>query len=132
VVPNIDGKLNHEIVPEMERRNLLGYLRAHGVVYLIDRQENMARHIAFYSHELAQAPNHHASTLTERIVIYGKIVANIFGAQLPLQLDSRDAFTPTRPFSDVAEIIMTFTRPNQTTDPVVVYRLMPTGTPGTP
>jgi hypothetical protein len=132
VVLNIDGKLNHEIVPEMEKRDLLGYLRARGVIYLIDRQEIMANHIAFYSHELGLAPNHHASTLIERIVIYGKILADTFGARLPLNLDSRDAFTPTHPFSAVAEIVKTFARPNQTTNPVVVYRLKPTGMPGAP
>jgi len=132
VVLNIDGKLNHEIVPEMEKRNLLGYLRARGVTYLIDRQEIMANHIAFYSHELGLAPNHRASTLIERVIIYGKILADTFGARLQLNLDSRDAFTPTHPFSDVAEIVKTFARPNQATNPVVVYRLKPTGTPGAP
>jgi hypothetical protein len=132
VILNIDGKLNHEIVPVMERRELLDYLRSKGITYLIDREEIMARHITFYSHQLSDAPTHHAPSLIERAVIYGKILANRLGAKLPLNIASRDDFTPTRQFSDVAEIVMTFARPNQASNPVVMYRLMPTDAPGVP
>jgi hypothetical protein len=131
VVLNIDGKLNHEIVPVMERRGLLDYLRARGVEYLIDRELIMADHVAFYSHQLGRAPLHHAPGLSERAVIYGKILANVFGARLPLNLDARDDFTPSRPFGDVAEIVMRFERPNEAANPVVVYRLKPAGAPVT-
>jgi hypothetical protein len=132
VALNIDGKLNHEIVPAMQRRELLDYLRARGVEYLVDRELIMADHIAFYSHQFGPAPMHHAPTLTQRVMIYGKILANTLGAQQPLGLDARSGWSPTRPFSDAAEIVKTFERPNQATNPVVIYRLKPAVTPGVP
>jgi hypothetical protein len=132
VVLNIDGKLNHEIVPVMEKRELLDYLRARGVEYLVDREATMADHIAFYSHQFGPAPHHRAPSLRERLVIYGKILANAFGARLPLNLDARNDFTPMRPFTDAAEVVQSFDRPNQASNPVVVYRLKPAGVPGVP
>jgi hypothetical protein len=123
VVLNIDGKLNHEIVPVLELRHLLDYLRARGVEYLIDRELIMADHIAFYSYQFGPAPMHYAPSLPERVAIYGKILANMFGARLPLNLDARDGFVPARPFGDAAEIVMRFERPNEDANPVVVYRL---------
>jgi hypothetical protein len=132
VALNIDGKLNHEIVPAMEQRELLDYLRARRVEYLVDRELIMADHIAFYSQQFGPAPMHYAPTLTQRVMIYGKILANTLGAQLPLGLDARSGWSPTRPFSDAAEIVKTFERPNQATNPVVIYRLKPAGAPGVP
>jgi hypothetical protein len=132
VALNIDGKLNHEIVPVMERRELLDYLRARGVQYLVDRETTMADHIAFYSYQFGAAPHHRTPTVIERLVIYGKIAANALGARLPLNLDARDGFTPTRPFTDAADIVRRFERPNQPTNPVVVYRLKPAFAPGVP
>jgi hypothetical protein len=132
VALNIDGKLNHEIVPVMERRELLDYLRARGVQYLVDREATMADHIAFYSYQFGAAPHHRTPTVIERLVIYGKIAANALGARLPLNLDARDGFTPTRPFTDAADIVRRFERPNQPTNPVVVYRLKPAFAPGVP
>ena len=57
-VVNIDGKLNHEIVPAMEQRRLLPYLREKGITYLVDREPTMADHIQFYSAEFGSAPDH--------------------------------------------------------------------------
>jgi hypothetical protein len=132
VALNIDGKLNHEIVPAMERRALLDYLRQRGVEYLVDREMIMADHVAFYSHQFGPAPEHHAPSLPQRVVIYGKILANTLGARLPLGLDARSGWSPIRPFSDAAEIVKTFERPNQAANPVVVFRLKPAGAPGVP
>lgn len=131
-VLNIDGKLNHEIVPVMEQRMLLAYLREQGVQYLVDREETMARHVMFYSAEFGPAPYHRAPTLRERFEIYGRILVNTLGGRLPLHLDDPNDFLPTRPFTDAAEIVQTFSRPNQSTNPVVVYRLKPVGAPGVP
>jgi hypothetical protein len=132
VALNIDGKLNHEILPAMQRRELLDYLRARGVQYLVDREETMADHIMFYSRQFGPAPYHRAPTPIERLAIYGKILTNALGARLPLNLDARDAFTPTRPFSDAAEIVQRFARPNDADNPVVIYRLKPTSAAGVP
>lgn len=131
-VLNIDGKLNHAIVPVMRQRALLDYLRAQHVEYLVDREETMARHVAFYSHQFGPGPAHRTPTLIERMVIYGKIAANRVGANLPLQLDSRDAWQPQRPFTDVAVVEQRFPRPNQAANPVVIYRLLPADASGTP
>ena len=132
VALNIDGKLNHEIVPVMERRELLDYLRRRGVEYLVDRETIMADHIAFYSHQFGLAPYHYPPSLIQRAVIYGKIIANTLGARLPLNLDSASEFVPTRPFTDAAEIVQRFERPNEAANPVVVYRLKPTDAHGVP
>jgi hypothetical protein len=131
-VLNIDGKLNHEILPAMEQRRLLDYLRARGVTYLVDRETTMADHVSFYSQQFGPAPYHRAPGLFERIEIYGKILLNRVGARLPLDLDRRDGFTPSRPFTDAAEVIQQFPRPNQQANPVVVYRLKPVGALGVP
>lgn len=132
VVLNIDGKLNHEIVPVMERRELLDYLRARGVMYLVDREQIMADHIAFYSHQFGPAPQHRTPSLFERVVIYGKMIANTLGAQRPLNLDDQRGWSPTRSFDTAAEIVKRFRRPTQSTDPVVIYRMKPTNAAGVP
>jgi hypothetical protein len=43
----------------------------------------------------------------------------------PPQLDDPASFVPQRPFSDVAQIVISFTRPNDQDNPVVVYQLLP-------
>ncbi|HMP41807.1 MAG TPA: glycosyltransferase family 39 protein [Roseiflexaceae bacterium] len=131
-VLNIDGKLNHEILPMLEQRTLLDYLRRQSVEYLVDRENTMAHHVMFYSRQFGEAPYHRTPSLSERIAIYGRIAANTLGADLPLVLDDQRSFTPIRPFSDAAEIIARFERPNDSTNPVVVYRLKPTTEPGAP
>src|SRR5262249_26230657 len=50
LVINIDGKLNHRIVPVLEQRALLDYLREQRVGYVIDLDE-VCGYIEFYSHE---------------------------------------------------------------------------------
>jgi hypothetical protein len=131
-VLNIDGKLNHEILPAMQQRALLDYLRARGVAYLVDREETMARHVMLYSAQFGPAPLHHTPSVGERLTIYGRMIANLFGANLPLELDDPRLFQPSRPFADAAEIVMRFERPNDTLNPVVVYRMLPAGAPGVP
>jgi hypothetical protein len=128
-VLNIDGKLNDEIVPVMERRALLDYLRAKGVRYLVDREETMAGHISFYSAALSDAPTHRPPTAWERLVIYGKIALSRLGLGAPPALDRRDDVRLTRPFSDVAAIIQRFPRPNTAQNPVVVYELRASSVP---
>lgn len=129
-VVNIDGKLNHEMIPVMEQRMMLPYLRESGVQYLVDRKQVMERHVSFYSAELGDAPYHRTPTLLERIEIYGKIAANRLGANLPLHIDEGPTgFTASRPFSDVATIIQEFDRANERDNPVVVYQLKPEQVP---
>jgi hypothetical protein len=126
-VLNIDGKLNHEIVPVMEQRQLLDYLRQRGVTHLVDRESVMARHISFYSHQFGPAPAHRAPSLRERIDVYVKLLLNRLGANQPLNLNRQEDFRPTRPFNDAVEIVQQFPRPNQSGDAVTIYRLKPAG-----
>jgi hypothetical protein len=124
-VINIDGKLNHEILPQLEQRTLLDYLRRRGITYLVDREATMARHVMFYSAEFGPAPLHHTPTLAERLTIYGRILQAVLGFADPPQLDDPASFVPQRPFSDVARLAARFERPNDQDNPVVVYQLSP-------
>jgi hypothetical protein len=127
-VLNIDGKLNHEILPVLEQRALLDYLRTRNIEYLVDRKLVMAQHVAAYSHQFGDAPRHTTPTLIERLTIYGQLVGARLGISRPPELARPPSeFTPSRPFSDIADIIQTFPRPNDTqnNNPVVVYRLKP-------
>lgn len=124
-VLNIDGKLNHEILPQLQARTLLPYLRERGVQYLVDREETMARHVMLYSQAFGPFPAHRTPGIRERVAIYGTIMANYLGANLPLDLDDPRAFVPLRPFSTVADIVQRFERRNERTNPVVVFRLRP-------
>lgn len=56
-VVNIDGKLNHEIVPVLERRGLRDYLDAQGVGYVVDLPQ-VCGYVEFYSHQYGAAPPH--------------------------------------------------------------------------
>lgn len=124
-VINIDGKLNHEIVPAMEQRRLLQYLREKGITYLVDREQTMADHIQFYSAEFGPAPNHQLPSLSQRLGIYGAMLLKSLRLGEPPALDQRDGFVPNRPFADVARVIQTFPRPNQAANPIVVFELLP-------
>jgi len=131
-VLNIDGKLNAQILPVMEQRSMLSYLRAQGVSYLVDRQVIMEQHITFYSAQFGPWPAHHMPSLLERVTIYGKMAGSTLHLSRPVPIDSPDDFHPARPFADAATIIQAFTRPNQRSNPVVVYQLKPAGAPGVP
>jgi hypothetical protein len=127
-VLNIDGKLNHEILPVLEQRALLDYVRARNIEYLVDRKLVMAQHIAAYSYQFGDAPPHTTPSVSERLMIYGQLIGARLGiSPAPELARPPSEFTPSRPFSDIADIIQTFPRPNDTQNknPVVVYRLRP-------
>jgi hypothetical protein len=124
-VVNIDGKLNHDILPQLEQRALLEYLRHRGITHLVDREATMARHVMFYSAEFGPAPMHRTPTLVERLTIYGRILQAVLGFADPPQLDDPASFVPQRPFSDVTRVVVRFERPNDRDNPVVVYQLLP-------
>lgn len=123
VVLNIDGKLNAEIVPVLEKRELYTYLCAKGVEYLVDREEAIAGHLTLYSREFGDWPAHREVTLLERVRIYFQLLLSRFGLGGPLTLDDPSGFYPTRPFTEAVEVVQTFPRPNATEDPVRIFRL---------
>ncbi len=122
-VVNIDGKLNHEIVPVMERRELLPYLEQKGIEYLVDTEDTLSDHVQFYSAEFGPAPYHHLPSIVERARIYGELVLSSLRIGPKPQLDERDNWQPNRDFFEVAPIVKSFERPNETRNPVVVVKL---------
>jgi hypothetical protein len=122
-VINIDGKLNHEILAVYEQRRMLDYLYEKNITYLIDREATLADHIQFYSSQFGQRPSHRVPGLLEQLKIYGQLALKAVGLAAAPELERRDGFVPTRPFSAVASPIQTFARPNDAANPVVVFEL---------
>ncbi len=123
VVLNIDGKLNAEIVPVLEERQLLAYLREKGVRYLVGREGAIASHVTLYSREFGEWPAHQEVSLGKRVRIYAQLLLARLGLAAPPALDDPGGFRPHRPFTAEAESVQTFPRPNTPDDPVVLYRL---------
>ncbi|MBP8251152.1 MAG: glycosyltransferase family 39 protein, partial [Herpetosiphon sp.] len=122
-VINIDGKLNQDILQVYEQRRMLDYLHEKKITYLVDREATMADHVQFYSSQFGDRPLHNVPTTLEQFRIYGTLLLKSLGLGAAPQLDRRDGFVPNRPFSDVATVIKTFPRPNDPTNPVVVFEL---------
>jgi hypothetical protein len=123
VVLNVDGKLNAEIVPVLEGRRLLPYLREKGVTCLVGREGAIAGHVTLYSEAFGPWPAHREITLLDRVGIYFRLLLNRVGLGEPPVLDDASGFQPTRPFTEEATIVQEFFRPNSQEDPVVVYKL---------
>jgi 4-amino-4-deoxy-L-arabinose transferase-like glycosyltransferase len=123
VVLNIDGKLNADIVPVLEERQLLRYLREKGVTYVVDRRAALEKHLALYSEEFGPWPAHPEIGLGERLRIYKQLLWSRLGLGNPPMLDDLSGFHPTRALEEVLEPVQEFPRPNAPGDPVVVYRL---------
>jgi len=123
VVLNIDGKLNADIVPVLEERQLLRYLREKGVTYVVDRRAALEQHLALYSEEFGPWPAHPEIGLGERLRIYKQLLWSRLGLGNPPMLDDPSGFHPTRALEEVLEPVQEFPRPNAPGDPVVVYRL---------
>jgi hypothetical protein len=122
VVINFDGKLNDEIIPVLEQRELDVYLRSKGVGYIVDLP-GVASYIEFYSRSLSESPAHHELSPLDKLQIYARLVAAKLGLGPPVNLDTR---TPTRiiePFSAVATIMKEFSLPNDPGQAVTIYRL---------
>ncbi|MGC8872941.1 MAG: glycosyltransferase family 39 protein [Chloroflexia bacterium] len=122
-VLNIDGKLNADIVPVLERRHLLAYLRDKGVTYVVDRRAALEKHLALYSEEFGPWPAHSEIGLGQRLRIYIRLALSRLGVGEPPALDDPSGFRPARALEDVLEPVQAFPRPNAPDDPVIVYRL---------
>ncbi|NJN68078.1 MAG: hypothetical protein HC884_15890, partial [Chloroflexaceae bacterium] len=122
VVLNIDGKLNHEIIPVLEQRRLEEYLQAKGVRYLVDLP-GVADYIVFYSRTLSDAPPHRSPSLLERLRIYTGMAMAALRLGPPVVLDERVPDRVLRPFSEVTTVVQEFPLPNDPTQAVTVYRL---------
>lgn len=123
VVLNFDGKLNHEIIPVLERRELDAYLQAEGVEYIVDLP-GVAGYIEYYSRNLSVAPQHKEMTMLDRLRIYALLVAGkVWPDAPPVVLDVREPERVIRPFSEVTTIVKEFPLPNNPAEAVTIYRL---------
>jgi hypothetical protein len=123
VVLNFDGKLNHKIIPVLERRELDAYLRAEGVEYIVDLP-GVARYIEYYSSNLSVAPSHNEMTMLDRLRVYALLVAGkVWPDAPPVVLDVREPERVIHPFSEVTTIVKEFPLPNNPAEAVTIYRL---------
>jgi hypothetical protein len=123
VVLNFDGKLNHEIIPVLERRELDAYLRAEGVEYIVDLP-GVAGYIEYYSSNLSVAPQHEEMTMLDRLRVYTLlVVGKVWPDAPPVVLDVREPERVIRPFREVTTIVKEFPLPNNPAEAVTIYRL---------
>jgi hypothetical protein len=122
VVLNFDGKLNDEIIPVLEQRQLDVYLRSEGVDYIVDL-EGVADYVEFYSSNLSEAPPHHELSAFDKLTIYTQLVAAKVGLAPPVELDEREPTRIIRPFHEVTTVVRRFPLPNDPTRAVTIYRL---------
>lgn len=130
MVLNLDGKLNHEMVPILEQRALDRYMHTKGIRYLVDAPQ-IERYLAFYSASLADAPAHRELSSLGKLGTYTRMIAQRLRLGPPVILDSGpfDPATPIhmlRPFTAVATPVQSFPLPNDPSRAVVVYRLADT------
>lgn len=123
VVINFDGKLNHEIIPVLERRELDTYLRNKGVHYIVDLP-SVAHYIEYYSRNLSIAPPHYEMSILDKFRIYAQMVAAKLIPRIPPPpLRDREPERMIQPFSAVSTVVQTFPLPNDPTQAVTIYRL---------
>jgi hypothetical protein len=122
VVLNFDGKLNSEIIPVLEERELDVYLRSKGVEYIVD-VPGVASFIEFYSSNLSDAPAHHEISSLGKLWIYVRLVAAKAGFGEGVALDVREADHVHTPFSEVSEVVKEVPLPNDPSQAVTIYKL---------
>lgn len=124
VVLNFDGKLNHEIIPVLARRELDVYLRSRGIEYIVDLPE-VSDYVEFYSASLSDAEPHPEISSLEKLRIYGRLIAARLGIGPPVDLPVREPRQVRVPFEDVTTVVQTFPLPNDASRAVTIYRLEP-------
>lgn len=122
-VLNIDGKLNNDILEVYDQRRMLDYLREKGVTHLIDQEGTMADHIQFYSYQFGERPEHRVPTTFTQFKIYGQLLLSSLGLADKPALDRRDGFEPNQPFSSITTVIQRFPRPNDSNNPIAIFKL---------
>lgn len=121
-VLNFDGKLNAEIIPVQEHRELDRYLRAKGVAYIVDLP-SVAEYIEFYSENLSVAKPHPEISSVQKLLIYARLIAHKVGLGPEVVLDERKPERVIQPFSAVTRIVQQFPLPNDPTRTVTLYQL---------
>lgn len=124
VVINFDGKLNHEIIPVLEQRELDRYLASKGIQYVVDLPE-VEGYLEFYSARYSEAQPHLEMGTMGKLRVYARLIAYKLDIGAPVALDVRVPTRLKRPFHDDATIIYTAPLPNNPQRAVTVYRLAP-------
>lgn len=123
IVMNLDGKLNMAMVPVFEKQELLDYLAANRIEYLVETRGEIERRFARYEASFSSEPPHHELSPLDHISIYLKLVAQSVGIPVILSLDDQQTTALKRPLEDVMTVIHTIPRPNQDTNPVSIFKL---------
>jgi hypothetical protein len=124
VVLNFDGKLNHEIIPVLERRELNRYLADKGIQYVVDLPE-VEGYLEFYSARFSDAKPHREVGTLGKLAIYARLILHKLGLGAAVELDVRVPTSLKRPFRADATIIYTAPLPNNPERAVTVYQLAP-------
>lgn len=122
MVLNIDGKLNNEIIPVLEKRQLDNYLRSKDIAYIVDLP-GVSDYIEFYSSNMSEAPAHHEMSSLGKLFTYARLVAAKLGLGAPVQLDVREPQRVLHPFEAFSTIVRVFPLPNDPSQGVTIYRL---------
>jgi hypothetical protein len=122
VVINLDGKLNHEILPVLEQRRLARYMDEKGIGYVVDLP-GVADYIEFYSSSLSEADPHYEMSHLQKLRTYGQLIGARLGLRPPVELDERVPERVIRPFETVTTIVHKEPLPNNPAEAVTVYRL---------
>lgn len=85
----------------------------------------MADYIEFYSANLSEAPAHREISALEKLRIHARRFAARLGIGAPVVLPERVPERVLVPFSDVAQIVQAFPLPNDPTQAVTIYLLLP-------
>jgi|HigsolmetaAR202D_1030399.scaffolds.fasta_scaffold00001_74 hypothetical protein len=122
LVINIDGKLNHEIVPVLEQRGLMDYLRANKVEYVVDL-EQVCGYIEFYSHQYSDAPPHAEVSSFDKLGIYVSMALRKLGIGSGPQLDAPVPDDCQGTFTADAPVFQTFPLRPGSSAAVTIFRL---------
>ena len=122
LVINIDGKLNHEIVPVLEKRRLDDYLRDNHVSYVVDLQE-VCGYVEFYSHQYSDAPAHRELKSFDKLRIYASMALRRLHLSTGPHLDAPVPQTCRGTFTAVAPVYHSFPLPNTSGQAVTIFQL---------
>jgi hypothetical protein len=122
VVLNFDGKLNHEIIPVLEQRELASYLRSEDINYIVDLS-GVADYIEFYSRSMSEAAPHAELSAFDKLAIYARMLAARAGLGPPVELRERVPQRVLLPFEETVTVVQEFPLPNNPDSAVTIYRL---------
>ncbi len=122
LVINLDGKLNHEIIPVLERRELASYLRSKGITYIVD-VPGIADYIELYSRNMSEARPHYEMSSLQKLQTYGWLLLARLRIGPGVDLDEPVPTKIIQPFESTVTEAQRFPLPNNPSDAVIIYKL---------